>query len=336
NYQTTDWMAGMQYNDGLTSANLSASASFFKNAVDTLFAPRALTAVDAAPTTLALQDFTAYSLAPDNEAYNVKGEVSRKLPDFYNGRVSAAVSFGSSRQNDAIRMPLDPTASASMLAAAGIAATNAANGAIAFNKDNWNGVNGSPLSRATSGLRIDTEMLNLGLNLNPLEDLAMKANYRHYATKNKSGTYYAYNPLTGQWGSGIEQTTGVNYVVGENCNPAPGFAVSPLCTAAGVTLNFGGNPRSVSSAPRDYKVDNFVVSADYDLGMGSLEAALERENFTHTYRERDKTTEDKLKLGYVNTAIEQLTVRTSFETDRKRGSFYDVFGAGRLEAPFVI
>lgn len=333
-YETDDMMAGLQYNDGMTSANLSASASFFRNAIDTLFAPRALTAVNAAPATLAAQDFMAYSLAPDNEAYNLKGELSRKLPDFFDGRVSAAVSFGSSRQNDAIRMPLNPAASAAMVGAAGVAlAANAGN--VAFDPNNWNGVNGSPLSRATSGQRIDTEMLNLGLNLNPLDDLAMKANYRHYATKNKSGTYYAYNPLTGQWGSGIEQTTGVNYLAAPGCAAAPGFAVSPLCTGP-AAINFPANPRSVSAAPRDYTVDNFVVSADYNLGAGGLEAALERENFSHTYRERDKTTEDKLKLGYVNTAIDQLTVRTSFENDRKRGSVYDYLGAGRAESNLVM
>lgn len=335
-YTTDDFLGGLQYNDGLTAANLSVSASFFRNAIDTLFAKRAATATNDAPTTLALQDFTAYSLAPDNQAYNAKAEVSRKLPDFFDGRLTASAAFGSSRQNDAIRMPLNPAASASMLQAAGQATTSGATGAVVFDKDNWNGVNGSPLSRATSGLQIDTELLNLALNLKPMQDLNVKGSYRHYATKNKSGTYYAYNPLTGQWGSGIEQTTATNFMVGENCNPAPGFTVSPLCTPGAVTLNFGGNPRSVASSPRDYKQDNFVLAADYDTGMGTVEGALEREDFSHTYRERDKTTEDKIKLGYVNTSFDSATFRTSFETDRKRGSFYDYLGAGRLYTPFVI
>ena len=52
-------------------------------------------------------------------------------------------------------------------------------------------------------------------------------------------------------------------------------------------------------------------------------ASLERENFSHTYRERDKTWEDKLKLTYVDRSLGDATLRASYEQDRKRGSFYD-------------
>lgn len=323
-YVTNDWTGGLQYNDGMTAANLRASVSTFHNKVDTLYAPKALTAVSAAPATYAAMDFSSYSLAPDNEAYNVKGELTRKLPDFYNGRLSATVAVGSSRQNDDIRTPLRPNevgfTSASIVQAA-------ANG-VTFNPNNWNGVNGTPTSRATSGMRIDTELLNLALSLHPVDDLNLKGSLRHYETKNKSGIYYAYNPLTGQWGYG-NQEGAFNSVSplasnGVGCQPAPGFTMVAGCTGAAYAAAAFANSRDLASMPRDYKQTNYALSADYDLGNAqSLEGSAEREDFSHTYRERDKTWEDKFKLGYVNTSLENLTLRATFENDRKRGSFYD-------------
>jgi len=322
-HETTDWLAGLQYNDGLTAANLRASASQFRNSIDYLFNPKPLSAITPAPTTFGTMDYSQYTLAPDNVAYNVKGEVSRKLPDFFKGRISAAVAYGTSRQNDAIRTPLRPNdadfTSASIVQAAAQGVT--------FNPNNWNGVNGSPTSRATAGQRIDTELLNLALTLNPLDALNVKGSYRHYATKNKSGTYYAYNPLTGQWGYGnYEGAFNSNAPIaasgGTGCQPAPGFTIPVGGCTTGAVLGAGDTNRWYSS-PMDNKQDNAVLSADYDLGHGSLEGALEREDFKHTYRERDKTWEDKIKLGYVNTGFEQMTLRASYENDRKRGSLYD-------------
>jgi hypothetical protein len=75
-----------------------------------------------------------------------------------------------------------------------------------------------------------------------------------------------------------------------------------------------------------------VFSADYDLGKGgSVNGAIEREEFQRTYRERDKTWEDKIKVGYVNRGFELATLRASYEDDRRRGStynFWPVYGYG--------
>jgi hypothetical protein len=86
-----------------------------------------------------------------------------------------------------------------------------------------------------------------------------------------------------------------------------------------------GNQRQIATLPKDNKQTNYTLSADYDLGhASSIEGVLERENYSHTYRERDKTWEDKFKLGYVNrNLLEDATLRASYEHDRKRGSFYD-------------
>ena len=61
----------------------------------------------------------------------------------------------------------------------------------------------------------------------------------------------------------------------------------------------------IRSAPYEYRQLNSVVSADYRVNRtNSLEAAFERENFRRQYRERDKTWEDKIRLGYVNRDFE--------------------------------
>jgi hypothetical protein len=320
-YKTTDLLAGLQYSDKLTSFNLRASGSFFKNDIHTLYAqtPIAPGAANVAntniggiggPTTL------VYSLPPDNEAYNIKAEASRRLPDFFKGRLTGSLAWGSSRQDDAIRMPLDPglVGNATL-----VGQTTAAN---------WNGSNGSPLTRGNSGQRIDTKLYNLSLSLNPVDELSVKAALRHYATHNNSGTYYSYNPLTGEWFNGLfngpnafglatPSTTGA---AGGRCQPAPGFPLA-TCTTA-VTSSF--TSFGLMAPPRDNKQDNYTLSADYDLGHTSnLEGTLERENFSHTFREREKTWEDKFKLTYVNRSLGDVTLRTSYENDRKRGSFYD-------------
>jgi hypothetical protein len=54
----------------------------------------------------------------------------------------------------------------------------------------------------------------------------------------------------------------------------------------------------------------------------SLNGAIEREEFKRDFRERDKTWENKLKLGYVNRGLGNATLRASYEDDTKRGSEY--------------
>lgn len=337
-YVTNDILAGLNYSNKVTSFNLRASASLFSNNIHTLWVENPFLQQNSAPTTLAVSNVntgmsaSAFSLAPDNKAYNLKGEFSHKMPEFYRANFTASAALGTSRQDDKIRTPLDPAYTGSMTGTAGNVAT-AAQGSVPFSANNWNGVNGNPLSRATSGQRIDTQMLNFGLSLNPVDALNVKGSYRHYATKNKSGTYYAYNPLTGQWGAGPEYGNTMAVTVAPlasgaaGCQAAPGYPApsSAVCSAnnaAGLNAIFG-NQRQTASLPRDFKQDNIVLAGTYDLDQHSIEAALERENYTHTFRERDKTWENKIKLGYVNRSLGATTLRTSIEKDTKRGSFYD-------------
>jgi hypothetical protein len=126
-------------------------------------------------------------------------------------------------------------------------------------------------------------------------------------------------------GAVVGSATGV---VGSPCYTPNGTAIAG-CVWNGPAGLFGqgaNNPTGVVvySLARDYKQDNYVLSADYDLGQrSSLEGSYEREDYTRAMRERAKTWEDKLKLSYVNRDFDIATLRASFETDRRRGGEYN-------------
>ena len=323
-YDTHDMLLGLSYNDGLNQANLRASASLFRNSISTMNVQYAL--LGGATNFGAIQHAT-FDLAPDSEAYNVTGDFARSLPDLWNGRFTASASFGSNRQNDPLLAPVSAAQSAD-LAAAGVTFYNGANAGFAANSglvSNWNTT--SALSQQNAGQQIDNKLVDLGLSLKPLDDLRVGGNYRFYETDNKGG-YTAYNPLTGQFGrgpAGGQAVTTLEVLVapsgtGTGCYTLPGFPVVAGCSAA--TLANGGNVPVFSQA-RSTRQLNYGITADYDLtSTKSLNAAIEREDFHRTFREREKTGENKVKLGYVDRALGDATLRISYENDTKRGSDY--------------
>jgi hypothetical protein len=323
-YKTHDLLAGLTYSDDLTQANLRASASIFRNNISTLNVQYAL--LGSGTQNGAIQHAT-FALPPDNEAYNLKGEFARSLPDLWKGRLTAAVSYGTNRQNEDLLAPISAAQSAD-LAAAGVTTLTGNNAGYPTNSllvSNWNTTDA--LSQKTAKQRIDSKMANLGLSLRPLDALSVKGNYRFYETINKGG-YIAYNPLTGQFGRGPSTGNGTGAAdlviapsgTGTGCYTLPGYPAVPGCSAA--TLANGSNIPVFSEA-RSTKQYNYGFSADYDLNRtSSLNGAIEREDFHRNFREREKTWENKVKLGYVNRALLDTTLRVSFENDTKRGSEY--------------
>jgi hypothetical protein len=332
-YTTHELLAGLQYADSLTQANLRASLSMFRNNIGVLNVRDPL--MSEVTGNSAIQTAT-YDLYPDNNAFNLKGEFARNLPDFYKGRFTATVSWGTNRQDDNLLPPISPAQNAD-LAAAGVTTLTGTNIGYAANTalvSNWNTT--AALSQQTSKQRIDNKLIDLGLSVKPSDDLNMKGSLRYYETDNRGG-YMSYNPLTGQFGRGLADANGLtnlDVIVGLR----PGAAVNTIgnCyipagypAVAGCTFGFAGTVANGANVPvfgqaRSTKQLNIGLSADYDLTRtSSLNAALEREEFKRNFRERDKTWEDKLKLGYVNRALGNTTLRTSFETDRKRGGVYN-------------
>jgi hypothetical protein len=322
-YNTHDFLVGLAYNDPLNQANLRASASMFRNNISTLNVQYALLGV---ATSNGVIQHATFDLPPDNEAYNVKGEFARNLPNLYKGRFTASAAYGTNRQNDALLAPISAAQNAD-LAAAGVTTLTNANPGYPANTalvSNWNTV--AALSQSTGNQRIDTKLLDLGLSIEPKDALSMKGSYRYYETDNKGG-YIAYNPLTGQFGRGPGTGNGTgafDTAVGigssASCYTLPGYPAVPGCSAAapvsGVNVPVFGQARST-------KQTNYGITADYDLTRtSSLNGAVEREEFNRNFRERAKTWEDKVKLGYVNRALGNSTLRVSYENDNKRGGEY--------------
>lgn len=333
-YATHEMLAGLQYADALTQANLRASLSLFRNNINTLNVQYPLLN---SPLPFGTIQTATYDLYPDNNALNLKGEFARSLPNFFNGRFNATLAWGTSQQNDNLLAPISAAQNA-QLAAAGITtfggtSTNVGYAAGTSLVSNWNTT--AALSQQTAKQRIDTALLDLGLAVKPTEALSMKGSFRYYDTANKGG-YTAYNPLTGQFGRGVADGNNANMdvVVGlnpgatpgtaGNCYVPPGYPAVAGCTfgLAGVVANGANTP--VFGQARSTQQMNYGLAADYDLTLtSSVNAALEREEFNRNFRERDKTWEDKLKLGYVNRGLGDATLRTSLETDSKRGGDYN-------------
>ena len=79
----------------------------------------------------------------------------------------------------------------------------------------------------------------------------------------------------------------------------------------------------IASIPFDYRQTLASVSADYRLGRASsMNAAVEREVMRRDFRERDETTEDRIKLGYVDRGTIEGAMRISYEYDKRVGSEY--------------
>jgi len=295
---THDFLAGVQWADKLSAFNLSAQASFFRNAIDTMTVENPMFLAPA--NGLTRFPTARFDLHPDNNYYNVKGEYSRAFPDLLRARFTAVVSASNLRQNDS----LIPSALSSATTINSVAGGS------------WDTL--ASLSKDRAGAEIDTRLIDLGLALAPLDSLDMKGKLRHYETRN-STEYWACNPLTGQWGRVINDGSGSAMV-----NTAAYLAArcdADAVRALGVVPSAGNI--NIRNVPYAYKQDNYSLAADYRLSRNqSVNASFEREEFDRDHRERKETSEDKLKLGYVNRAIEGGSLRLSYEYDRKRGSEY--------------
>lgn len=306
-YSTHDFLAGIRFADDLNAFNLSLSASYFRNNIGSLTYQNPWATANNSGITFANGGHASQTvdLYPDNDAYNLKAEYARSLPDLMNGRFTAVASLGSSRQNDAL-MPY--TSNANLNAVAGVTA-----GTL------WNTV--ASLSKPSAEARIDTQLIDLGLSLNPAEQLVVKGKLRSYQTENHTeflncnpnATYagvvttLTYMDCTGVWGRIAGDGSGVAIL---NPNAA--------------TLAPGGN-QGYLSEPWDRKELIYGLSGDYSLNASTnLNAAYERESVKRRNRERAETWEDKVKLGYVNRSVfEDGSLRMSYEHGNKRGTVYD-------------
>lgn len=315
-YDTQDVLAGLQFAGTRTSLTLQASASVFRNDIDTLTFENPLFITTNTIAGIPATTFThgQLDLYPNNNAYNLRAEMAHKFPRFLKSRVTALVGLGRSRQDDAL-LPyaMDPLAGGTIN---GVSTTGM-----------WN--TPEALSQLSADRQIDTRLANLGILMRPSRNLTVSGKVRYYGTDNSSD-FLACNPLTGQWGRLLNNGSGGSFVtpnVTAGNNPDgtlnTGYNGTRCDLAAtralGLVPSAGDVP--IRSAPYEYSQMNSVVSADHRLTRSSsLEAGYEREGFRRPYREREKTWEDKLRIGYVNRGFHAGTLRVTYEHGRRRGN----------------
>ncbi|MDR2240388.1 MAG: MtrB/PioB family outer membrane beta-barrel protein [Zoogloeaceae bacterium] len=254
--------------------------------------------------TLAGNRQDVYTIAPDNKNIFVKGD-GRYEWDFWSTRLTGGFSWGSSTQDERIHPVAFDAATGGPLSPS---ATN----------NNWNGIGGCPMVRCKSDLRIDSTMFNFGLSTEPVDSLTLRAGARYQENDNKSKHFLTYNPLAKTWW---------DYDAG------PAVPANSAPTLTGNTVG-----RSRIAYARSDRTINYTASAEYLFGKAqSIDFSYERENIKQTYREREKTHEDKYKLTYTGrNFFDSLTLRGSFEHDRKRGDDYDVVaGVSRRLAGYM-
>lgn len=330
-YDTHDVLAGVSHVGALSAFNFRVSASLFRNQLDTLvFEMPYRIAAQGAQTVPAAGAFTQgrLDLAPNNDAYNARAEYTRSLPDFHKGYFTVVVAAGTWRQDDNL-IPYVVTP--------GISHANV----VLQPGGNWDSV--SALSRRSADAVIDTRLVDLTLALNPGAMLKLRTKARFYENENDLDPFLAVNPLasyldadaalagnqsrgltldgvTGVWGRPLNDGSGQSILLGTNANPAGNIVV-----------------RSLTYSTRQYR---FGTTADYRLGPRlALNSLLEREIARRTNRDRDRTAEDRIKLGLVSRGWRAATFRASYEFGRRRGddyipSFYgEAFSAALVPMP---
>lgn len=331
-YDTQDILAGLIHSDGLNAFNLRFSASIFDNKIDTLTfqEPYRIAPPNGVTTVPAAGAYTQgrMDLTPSNNAYNVRAEYTRSLPEFYKGALTAVVSAGTWRQDDNL-IPYTTLP--------GVALTNV----TILPGGDWSTL--GSLSRRSSDASIDTRLADLTLSLNPTDKLNVKAKGRYYETDNNTNPFLAVNPnavyvdadaaaagnqtrgltyggLTGVWGRLLNDGSGASILLGNNATPAGNIPVR-------------GDQYSS-------KQTEFGATGDYRLTkVSNLNLSLDRDTMRRDYRERDKTWDDRAKVGYVNRGLGNTSARVSYEYGRRRGSEYhtttydDSFSAGIFPVP---
>jgi hypothetical protein len=326
-YNTIDFLTGVNWGTARTSLNLQVSASLFRNHIttETIDNPWPVAVPNTAANLAAGAQMTGitsypqgqFALYPNNDAYTVKAEAAHAIPEFAHARFTGVFLATSTRQNDALIASVPQT---------GAIVNGIAGGSWDTPDSLW---------KKNAGAKIDSKLLDLGLAFNPVAGLDVKGKLRHYETSN-STEYWACNPLTGQWGRLINNggsvvfaspATTVDNPVGTTINGYNGAgcdinAVKALNGGHGLVPNAGNI--NIRNIPYEYKQDNYSVGADYRIANSqNLNLSFEREEFKRQHRERDKTWEDKIKIGYVNRALAGGTLRASFEDARRRGSTYN-------------
>jgi MtrB/PioB family decaheme-associated outer membrane protein len=167
-YTTRDLRAEAEYSGARYQANLAYLLSVFENNIDTLtwqnlfFSPTGTDFIaTVAGTPRHVSTFGQRALPPDNRYHNISGSVGVDLPKA--GRLVVSAAYGWMKQDEAL-LP------------------------YSFSNLGSDWADTGKLPRANADAEINTTLLNLDYNVNPVERLNLRAFYRYYDLDNKTGS----------------------------------------------------------------------------------------------------------------------------------------------------
>ena len=293
-YLTHEATAGVRYADALRQFNVTASASLFRNRIDTLTWENPFDVTAAVPNVNGANiQRGRFDLYPDNEAYYLKADFAQAFSSFHRSRLTASVAAGSMRQDDALIAPT-------------VNSGTAGRGSSQFPLSSWNTTDA--LSRKSADASIDTVTANVDYSLVPVDKLTLRAKARYEETRNHT-QYEAFNPLTGQYGYPALDGARGTIAPGENGFYTPG----------GVN-----NQWHYRSIPFAHRKTDYGLTADYPLARSTrLSAEYERQEIEREHRERDRTWEDRVRIALNVRAWETATLRLALEHADRRGSEYN-------------
>jgi len=235
-----------------------------------------------------------FAYEPENEYHNLRGTLTRKLP--LNGQLSLTASLSTSRQDDDLQPPMNCSGLFGLTVPP-----------FTFDCADWNTT--AALSRTSADLSIDSTLLNAKLVLQPTSLVTVQGHLK-YHSQDYRGDYFAFNPLTGQYGYIAE-------------NGAQGSSV-PLEMGVWDSVLFPSVLTRVRNLPLDKEISEGSVGASWRVSpKDTLSASL---TFTRTEREhREVKDQDDLllKLGWSTRASDDLTLRVNYSYLDRSGDDYN-------------
>ncbi|QIL20749.1 MtrB/PioB family outer membrane beta-barrel protein [Thermomonas sp. HDW16] len=290
---TVNINGGARFVGNLWRMDFSYSGSFFRNSFNGFDyeVPFGLYPVVPGTTTPALTK-GEFSYEPDNTSHQLRATLTRKLP--WNGQFTVNTSLGTTRQDDNLLAPMNCQGQFGI--------TMPVPGFL-FDCADWNTTDA--LSRTTADLRINTQRLDARAVFQPSNAVTVRAQAKYYR-EDYAGTYFAYNPLTGQWGYIAENGAQGSVVPGE----------------VGIWDGVSAVTR-VRNLPLDKETREISMGADWRPDNRNTLGA----SFTHTaikraHREVATTRDNSLGLTWNNRALDWLTLRANYLYLDRSGSDY--------------
>ena len=293
---TVNVNGGARFNGNVWRMDFTYSGSFFRNSYNGFDyeVPFALTSVTGFPTpTLYKGEF---SYEPDNDSQQLRATFTRKLP--WNGQFTLLGSLGKMRQNDSL-LPA--------MSCQGQFGIQMPVPGFLFDCDDWNTTEG--LSRKNADMAINTQRFDANVVFQPRDTVTLRAHAK-FNREDYDGTYWAYNPLTGQYGYVSENGSQGSVVPGEAGIWDPVYSASSSVR--------------IRNLPLDKQTSEFSMGADWDPNeTNTLGATYTYTAIKRSHREVATTRDNSIGLTRYNRALDWLTLRANYTYLDRSGSDYN-------------